>query len=213
VLIPSRTDITAQGLQELLWFPDSVFAASRAEAEQELKMTLSSNASSLSLYAAMSLLYRPCSMSSSNGSPERLDHFRMLIIDDSMVARKMFTMTLVRGHKAAGTKENLYVHQAATYESACDFLSTKSFNLVAVDMMLTEQGGDHRGADIVRMIRAKYDTCVIVGMSSLFGEGNSPATQNACRQEFLEAGADLVWKKPIPHDAWSQLASCMPIEF
>ena len=59
VLIPSRKDIDEQGLKQELWYDEVSISLERRDAEQELTRTMPTNVhfSTLSLYAAMNLLY------------------------------------------------------------------------------------------------------------------------------------------------------------
>ena len=79
------------------------------------------------------------------------------------------------------------------------------------------------GKDIVEVIRE--DTpCLIVGVSSLIMDNEKNTSKSSrdieallisqkLRKEFIRAGADLVWSKPIPSNAWQQIHDVMPLEF
>ena len=80
------------------------------------------------------------------------------------------------------------------------------------------------GRDIIEVIRE--DTpCLIIGISSYIIDDNDEAydegahtvsairKSNQLRAEFVGAGADLVWAKPIPTNAWEQIRNVMPLEF
>ena len=80
------------------------------------------------------------------------------------------------------------------------------------------------GRDIIEVIRE--DTpCLIIGISSHIIDDNDEAynvgthtvssirQSNQLRSEFVSAGADLVWAKPIPANAWDQIRNVMPLEF
>ena len=78
--------------------------------------------------------------------------------------------------------------------------------------------------DIIEVIRE--DTpCLIIGISSYIIDDNDEAydegahtvsairKSNQLRAEFVGAGADLVWAKPIPTNAWEQIRNVMPLKF
>ena len=172
---------------------------------------MASNSSSLSLYAAMNLLYRPCVKTGLG----RREHFRMLVVDDSTVARRMFIHTIVVGHKQSGTAEHLYVHQADSFKSAMDLIQTHSYNLICVDQYLTDPPvPGEQGSEIIRAAREQYENCVIIGMSSALDKvGENTELGRHTRKLLATAGADIVLRKPIPADTWTQLITCLPMEF
>ncbi len=131
VLIPSRHDYKNQGLLDDLWFSDAEINAATQEASDELLMTAPTNVSTMSLYAAMNLLYRPCSIKG------KISHFNILIVDDSVVARKLITLNLVQQHKESGISETIYIHHADNYHSALQLIKKKSFNVVIIDHILS----------------------------------------------------------------------------
>ena len=187
---------------------------SKREAQEELQKTLATNSSSLSLYAAMSLLYRPCI----KGSNDRRDHFRLLVVDDSVVARRMFIHTIVSGHKASGTKEHLYVHQADSYKSALESIQTHTYNLIVVDEFLSPveagEASGFFGSDLIRHARAQLENCVLIGISGYLDmDSENTEVGRETRKRMNAAGADIVLRKPVPRDTWQQLLTCLPIEF
>ena len=119
-----------QGLSRDLWYTDGEIYAEAKEAEKELLMTIPTNVPTLSLYAAMNLLYRPCSFKG------RVFHFNVLIVDDSVVSRKMITLHLTQQHKKSGMAESLYIHHANSYSSALQIIKKKSFNVMIIDQVL-----------------------------------------------------------------------------
>ena len=135
VLIPSREDIRRQGLNSELWYTDNEIFLEGKEAEKELLMTIPTNVTTLSLYAAMNLLYRPCSQKG------KIFHFNVLIVDDSVVARKMITLHLTQQHKRSGMTESLYIHHADNYSSALEIIKKKSFNVMIIDQVLGTSSG------------------------------------------------------------------------
>ena len=153
-MIPSRTDILEQHLYGELWYSDEEITQEGKNAEQELLMTIPTNCSTLSLYAAMNLLYRPCI------TKGHINHFNILIVDDSVVARKMMTMTLVQGHKESKIEERIYIHHADSYYNALQIIKTKAFNVMIIDHMLNildDQQDTSESSDKDTMIKTESD--------------------------------------------------------
>lgn len=213
VLIPSRGDLMQQKLGELLWFSEADLEAAKKEGQAELQLTLASNSSNLSLYAAMSLLYRPCSM---KGIKRPCDHFRILIVDDSTVARRMVIHNIVTGHRLSGAQEHLYVHQAVSLPTAMDSIHMHTYNLICVDQYLNgdadREHGD--GATIIKQARKQFDNCIIIAMSAALDvPGESTELGRKTYRNMMDAGADVIFRKPLPVDLWQQLVQLLPIEF
>jgi CheY-like chemotaxis protein len=131
VLIPSRHDYKAQGLVPKLWYNEYELQKATEDAQSDLMMTIPANVSTLSLYAALNLLYRPCSIKG------KIRHFNVLIVDDSVVARKMMTLQLVQRHKDLATDDSIYIHHADSYASALQIAKKKTFNVMIIDHILT----------------------------------------------------------------------------
>lgn len=190
-----------------------VLEQTKRDAQEEIQKTLTSDSSNLSLYAAMNLLYRPCI----KGKHDRKDHFRMLVVDDSTVARRMFIHTIVMGHRSGGTKEHLYVHQADCYKSALEALQTHTYNLICVDEHLTIDLGSSKmiyGSEILRLARQQFENCVLIGISACLDLAHeSTELGRETRKRMVASGADIVLRKPIPADTWQQLITCLPMEF
>ena len=163
VLIPSRNDI--KNYCEDIWWTEGEISRSKLDAESELKLSLSSNESCMTLYSAMNLLYHPCSLQ--NGQVKQKNHFRILVVDDSLVSRKMTMFNIAQGHRSARTKELLFLQQAPDFETAKDCISNKEYNVIIIDDNLTNQNKScWSGHDLVPLIRSKSPNCVIIGMSS-----------------------------------------------
>ena len=166
----------------------------------------------------MNLLYRPCI----KGSNNRRDHFRMLVVDDSVVARRMFIHTVVLGHKSSGTKEHLYVHQANSFKSALESIQLHSYNLIVIDEYLTSSGqgssegedNGQYGSDLIRLARQQLENCVFISISGCL-DSNAESTDlgRETRKRMKSCGADIVLRKPVPVDTWEQLITCLPVEF
>ena len=95
ILIPSRNDI-GEYFGGLWWTEEDI---SKLDAESELKLSLSSNESFLTLYSEMNLLYRSCSIQSNE-----MNHFRALVVDKSVESRKMTMFSIAQGYRWAETK-------------------------------------------------------------------------------------------------------------
>ena len=163
ILIPSRNDM--RNFYEDIWWTESEISRSKVDAESELKLSLSSNESFLSLYSAMNLLYRPCS--TNNSEIKSKNHFRILVVDESRVSRKMTMFSIAQGHRWAKTKELLFLQQASDYESAKECISSREYNVIIIDDNLTDQNkSTWSGRELVRLVKLKSPNCVIIGMSS-----------------------------------------------
>ena len=182
ILIPSRNDI--KNFSEDIWWTEDEINKSKLEAESELKLSLSSNESCMTLYSAMNLLYRPCSVQ--NGEVKNKNHFRILVVDDSLVSRKMTMFNIAQGHRSARTKELLFLQQAPDFETAKEFICNKEYNVVIIDDNLTEQNKScWSGHDLVRVIRNRSPNCVIIGMSS---ELSNAAKTKQITNMFMRSG-------------------------
>lgn len=181
-LIPSRNDI--KNYCEDIWWTEEEISRSKSEAESELKLSLSSNESCMTLYSAMNLLYRPCSLQ--NGQVKQKNHFRILIVDDSLVSRKMTMFNIAQGHRSARTKELLFLQQAPDFETAKECILNKEYNVIIIDDNLTNQNKScWSGHDLVPYIRSKSPNCVIIGMSS---ELSCPSKTKQITNMFMRSG-------------------------
>jgi len=83
------------------------------------------------------------------------------------------------------------------------------------------------GKDIIAAVREE-SSCVIIGISSLIlseqeekkvkvrgseMDIHDQRISNTLKSGFVRVGADLVWAKPTPQDAWAQIVDRMPVEF
>ena len=111
-----------------------------------------------------------------------LEPLRFLIIDDVKVNRVMLKKRIQRG-----IAPNCSVQEACTGEEALQVCAAESFDVIIVDQFMEEAGGVMVGTDVVYAMRRMRIESIIVGCSG-----------NDLEKEFGEAGADFVWKKPMP---------------
>jgi len=112
--------------------------------------------------------------------------FSLLIIDDIKMNRAMLTKRIKKS-----IAPNCIVSEAATGEEAlkrCE--SGETFDVIVVDQYMEEAGGVMVGTDVIATMRRSKIDCAIIGCSG-----------NDLEQQFIAAGADLVWGKPIPSNA------------
>jgi PAS domain S-box-containing protein len=105
-----------------------------------------------------------------------------LIIDDI----KMNRMMLMRRIKK-GIAPHSRIVEAATGEEALEICGKDKFDVIIVDQYMEEAGGVMVGTDVVFALRRIRIDSVIIGCS-----GNDMGSQ------FMDAGADWVWQKPMP---------------
>jgi CheY-like chemotaxis protein len=145
------------------------------------------------------------------------NYFRILVVDDSLVSRKMTMFDIAQGHRAAHTKELLYLQQASDYDSALEFINSKEFNVIIVNDDLGDVYPRTNGMSLVEIIRSKSPSCVIIGMIEGEDRENKKPTNMTTGKTsaFMRAGADMVWQRPLecPQKAWAQLSQLLPIEF
>ena len=127
---------------------------------------------------------------------------------------------LYSSRKEGASTGDLSVNSSSSLDSKNIFESFKEPKIKMIDV----DPGAWNGKDIIEVIRE--DTpCLIIGISNLiisdydeaYDEGthtvNAIRMSNNLRADFFRAGADLVWPKPVPKDAWQQLYDVMPLEF
>lgn len=169
----------------------------------DIEDTLTAHGSGLNLYSTMDLIHRPCM---ENGIRNQ---FRILVIDDSVICRKMVMFKIAKGHKEADLGESLFLKQAASYDQAQAAMEIDNYNIVFVDENL---GKEPFGHQLIPHIRRHNEACVIVGISSLI---NDPKQGPEVHKRFTDNGADFVWGKPIPshRKVWEKLLEYLPMEF
>ena len=85
---------------------------------------------------------------------------------------------------------NATITEACTGEEALAVCAKKTFDVIIVDQYMEEAGGVMVGTDVVFAMRRQRIDSIIIGCSG-----------NDMDELFKEAGADWVWKKPMPSNA------------
>ena len=110
------------------------------------------------------------------------DPLRFLIIDDIPLNRTMLKRRIQKG-----IAPNCTLAEASTGEEALKICAKESFDVIIVDQYMEEAGGVMVGTDVVYAMRRMRIESLIIGCSG-----------NDLEKEFDEAGADWVWRKPMP---------------
>jgi len=105
-----------------------------------------------------------------------------LIIDDIKMNRTMFKRRILKG-----IAPNAKIQEAATGEEALLICGKEKFDVMIVDQYMEGAGGVMVGTDVVFAMRRMRIDSVLIGCS-----GNDIGAQ------FIDAGADMVWQKPMP---------------
>ena len=106
----------------------------------------------------------------------------ILVIDDIRMNRMMVKKRILKG-----IAPNARIREAATGEEALLICGTEKFDVMIVDQYMESAGGVMVGTDVVFTMRRMRIESVLIGCS-----GNDIGTQ------FFDAGADMVWQKPMP---------------
>ena len=106
----------------------------------------------------------------------------VLIIDDVKMNRLMLSRRMVKG-----VAPNSTIMEACTGEEALSICANNRFDVIVVDQYMEEAGGVMVGTDVVFAMRRQRIDSIIIGCSG-----------NDMDELFKEAGADWVWKKPMP---------------
>ncbi|CAB9503529.1 sensor kinase/phosphatase LuxQ [Seminavis robusta] len=116
---------------------------------------------------------------------------KVLITDDI----KMNRMMLKRRFQKC-LAPNCVISEAATGEEAVAACEKQQFDCIIMDQYMQEASGVMLGTDtIIALRRAKVDA-VIIGCSG-----------NDIEDKFAAAGADVVWKKPVPSNV--EIIACL----
>jgi CheY-like chemotaxis protein len=110
------------------------------------------------------------------------DALRVLLIDDIKMNRTMLRRRIMKG-----IAPNCIFTEASTGEEALEICSKSTFDVIVVDQYMQEAGGMMVGTDVVCAMRKAKNEAIIIGCSG-----------NDIDNLFLDAGADWVWKKPMP---------------
>lgn len=113
------------------------------------------------------------------------DEITVLIIDDIKMNRTMLSRRITKA-----IAPNAQIFMAETGEEALDMCRTQYFDIIICDQYMEEAGGVLVGTDVIIAMRRDKINSFIVGCSG-----------NDLDDKFLEAGANLVWGKPMPSNA------------
>jgi PAS domain S-box-containing protein len=128
----------------------------------------------------------PCKAPGSSAIVKKAEFIKeplsVLVIDDIKMNR-----TMVKRRILKGIAPNAKIKEAATGEEALLICAQDKFDVMIVDQFMEAAGGVMVGTDVVFAMRRMRIDSVLIGCS-----GNDIGTQ------FLDAGADMVWQKPMP---------------
>jgi two-component system, sensor histidine kinase len=114
------------------------------------------------------------------------DALAILLVDDIPITRSMLKRRLMRW-----IAPNCTVTEAVNGEQALLLCEQKPFDVIVMDQYMEESGGVMLGTDVIAALRElNRSAALIIGCSG-----------NDLDAKFLAAGADFVWKKPIPTNA------------
>ena len=108
-----------------------------------------------------------------------------LIIDDVKMNRMMLKRRIKKG-----IAPKAVITEASTGEEALLICGKEKFDVIVVDQYMEEAGGVMVGTDVVFAMRRMRIEAIIIGCSG-----------NDMDEQFAEAGADWVWKKPMPSNS------------
>jgi CheY-like chemotaxis protein len=110
---------------------------------------------------------------------------KILIVDDVKMNRMLLKRRIQKG-----IAPNAEVTESSTGEEALLLLGTETFDVIVVDQFMEEAGGVMVGTDVVFAMRRIGIESIIIGCSG-----------NDMDDQFDEAGADWVWRKPMPSNS------------
>jgi len=106
----------------------------------------------------------------------------ILIVDDiklnRMMLRRRFEKSIAR---------NCQISEAPNGETAVDLCTSQTFDVIIMDQFMEDGGGLLTGTDTILALRRQGVTAIIIGCSG-----------NDLDADFMEAGADYCWHKPLP---------------
>lgn len=118
----------------------------------------------------------------SKGTSPLVDPLRILLTDDIKMNRVMLKR---RFQKCIAP--NCTITEAATGEEALQICETQQFDVIVMDQYMQEASGVMVGTDVIIALRRSKNDAVMIGCSG-----------NDLEDKFASAGANIVWKKPIP---------------
>lgn len=107
---------------------------------------------------------------------------RVLIIDDIKMNRTMLSRRIQKS-----IAPNAIIAMAETGEQAIEMCESMEFDIIICDQFMEEAGGVMVGTDAIIAMRRNKVKSFIIGCSG-----------NDLDADFYDAGADLVWRKPMP---------------
>lgn len=110
------------------------------------------------------------------------DEISILIVDDIKMNRMMLKRRFQKG-----VAPNCTITEAPNGETALEILERESFDVVIVDQFMEDAGGVLLGTDTILAMRRQGISSLVIGCSG-----------NDIEKDFLEAGADHCWQKPLP---------------
>jgi len=115
------------------------------------------------------------------------EEITILIVDDIKMNRLMLNRRIKKG-----VAPNATIVEAETGEAALKIVESgdQNFQVIVMDQYMESAGGALLGTDAVIAMRRMGIKSMIIGCSG-----------NDIDAAFREAGADLVWKKPMPPNA------------
>lgn len=113
------------------------------------------------------------------------DSLQILVVDDLKLNRRWLRRRLEKK-----ISPNSLVEEACCGEEALKLCGSNDYDIIIMDHYMDEGGGILTGVDTIIALRRQNVKACIVGCS-----GNDLETS------FLLAGADLVWRKPLPSDS------------
>ncbi len=111
------------------------------------------------------------------------ESIRVLIVDDIQINR-----TMLKRRFEKSIAPNCVIFEAATGEEALKICEEEEFHVIVMDQYMA--GGVLLGTDVVIALRRNKIDAIVIGCSG-----------NDLDEPFFKAGANLVWKKPIPSNS------------
>lgn len=109
----------------------------------------------------------------------------ILIVDDIRMNRMMLKRRLEKC-----VAPNCQIIQAPNGETALNLCEKETFDVIVMDQFMEDAGGLLLGTDTILALRRQGVQSMIIGCSG-----------NDLESDFLEAGADRCWQKPLPANA------------
>jgi len=107
---------------------------------------------------------------------------KILLTDDIKMNR-----TLLKRRMEKCVAPNSIITEAATGEAALKLCESERFDIIVMDQYMQQAGGVLVGTDVLIALRRANVDSIMIGCSG-----------NDLEEKFKDAGAVLVWKKPLP---------------